>query len=278
MSIYVSEVMAAIQSGADVSDEEIQRLQTIIDFLSNLQLTDTGENIRAGIAEGLTANGWDTDAETVASDLEAALNAALGIESPSTRVKPVGEYVAAGVGVGMTGYDFTSDASTMAANVESAVKGSLTATTLRSAGVNAMAGLRAGIIAGRSGVISEMRSAARAAVNAAKAELKIHSPSEVFEDEVGVMTMRGFGLGVEKEAKEQARIIRNASRYLTGEARDGAIVTNSTDNRRTYNQNVTSTIQVQQMVVRDEQDIKALAVEIATLTRRQQRGRGLRLA
>ena len=56
------------------------------------------------------------------------------------------------------------------------------------------------------------------------------------------------------------------------------IVTTSNDNRRTYNQNVTSTIQVQQMVVRDEQDIRSLAVEIATLTRRQQRGKGLRFA
>lgn len=82
----------------------------------------------------------------------------------------------------------------------------------------------------------------------------------------------------QKEAKEQAQIIRNAARYLTGEAREGAIVTNSTDNRRTYNQNVSSTIQVQQMVVRDEQDIKSLAVEIAALTRRQQRGKGLRMA
>ena len=35
--------------------------------------------------------------------------------------------------------------------------------------------------------------------------------------------------------------------------------------------------QVQQMVVRDEQDVRSLAVEIATLTRRQQRGQGLRL-
>ena len=42
--------------------------------------------------------------------------------------------------------------------------------------------------------------------------------------------------------------------------------------------NVSSTIQVQQMVVRDEQDIRSLAVEIATLTRRQQRGKGLRMA
>ena len=275
---FVAEAIAAINSGETLSDDTIAKLQAIIDLVKLLDSIGIGQNVTAGIAEGMTEAGFDTDAETVAVNLETALNTALGIQSPSTRVKPVGENVSAGVGVGMTGYDFTSDAASVASNVESAVKGSLTATTLRSAGVNAMAGLRAGIVAGRSGVISAMRSAARAAVNAAKAELKIHSPSEVFEDEVGVMTMRGFGLGVEKEAKEQAKIIRNASRYLTGEARDGAIVSNSNDNRRTYNQNVSSTIQVQQMVVRDEQDIKSLAVEIATLTRRQQRGRGLRLA
>ena len=92
------------------------------------------------------------------------------------------------------------------------------------------------------------------------------------------MTMRGFGEGVVKESKTQARIIRNAARYLTGEAREGSIVTNSNDNRRSYDNSVTSTIQVQQMVVRDEQDIRSLAVEIATLTRRQQRGKGMRMA
>ena len=83
-------------------------------------------------------------------------------------------------------------------------------------------------------MISAMRSAARQAVNAAKKELKIKSPSQVFRDEVGVMTMRGFGAGVLKESKAQARVIRNASRFLTGEAREGAIVQSSSDNRRTY--------------------------------------------
>ena len=123
-----------------------------------------------------------------------------------------------------------------------------------------------------------MRSAAKAAVSAAKSELKIKSPSGVFEDEVGVQTMKGFGVGVLKESKEQARIIRNASRFLTEEARESAIGHGMTDNRRTYNQNVSSTVQVAQLVVRDEQDIHSLAVEIAALTRRQQRGRGLRMA
>lgn len=322
MSAYVAEVVSAIHQGVQVPEEDLNNLQTILDFLNGLDTTDTGAHIREGIAQGMTEAGFDSDAETVATNLETALNTALDIHSPSQRIKPVGEYVSAGVGEGMSGYDFTSDAGALAASVETAVTSvlpgdalssfgtsaaeglasalstysmssagasvasgvrtavstNLTATTLRSAGVNAMAGLRAGILAGRSGVISAMRSAAREAVNAAKKELKIKSPSQVFRDEVGVMTMRGFGAGVLKESKEQAKVIRNASRFLTGEAREGSIVTNSSDNRKTYNNNVSSTIQVQQMVVRDEQDIRSLAVEIATLTRRQQRGKGLRMA
>ena len=62
------------------------------------------------------------------------------------------------------------------------------------------------------------------------------------------------------------------------ENNQGSIITTSNDNRRSFDNSVTSTIQVQQMVVRDEQDIRSLAVEIATLTRRQQRGKGLRFA
>ena len=42
--------------------------------------------------------------------------------------------------------------------------------------------------------------------------------------------------GVLKESKEQAKVIRNAARYLTGEAKAGSIMTTSNDNRRTYNQ------------------------------------------
>lgn len=322
LTTYISEMVAAIKNGEDISAEDVANLQSIVDFFNNLELTGTGENIKAGVAQGMTEAGWDTDAETVASNLETALNLALGIQSPSTRMKPVGDNVSAGVGVGMTEHDFTEDAATIAtgltmametalpgtllagigtaamegltsamtghsmtatgssiaSSVRTAVASSLTTNTLRSAGVNAMLGLTAGINAGRSGVISAMRSAARAAVSAAKSELKIKSPSRVFRDDVGRMTMRGFGEGVLRESKVQARVIRNAARYLTGEAKESAVAYSNNDNRRTYNNSVNSTIQVAQMVVRDEQDIRSLAVEIATLTRRQQRGKGLRFA
>ena len=163
-------------------------------------------------------------------------------------------------------------------SVRTAVNTSLTGSTLRSAGLNAMAGLRAGILAGQSGVISAMRFAARSAVNAAKSELKIHSPSQVFEDEVGVMTMRGLGKGVLKESKAQAKIIRNASRFLTGEAREGTIVAGNTTNTHTYHQDSSVNFTGSTFYIRDEKDVQALAVEIAALTRRRQHGRGLRMA
>ena len=210
----------------------------------------------------------------MASSIDSALQTAMMGEI----LKKAGTAAVQGLGHAMAVYLMSDMGRSLATNVRSAVQSSLNRNTLRSAGVNAMAGLRAGILAGRSGVISAMRSAAREAVNAAKKELKIKSPSQVFRDEVGTMVMRGFGAGVLKESKEQAKVIRNASRFLTGEAREGSIVTNSSDNRKIYNNNVSSTIQVQQMVVRDEQDIRSLAIEIATLTRRQQRGKGLRMA
>ena len=278
LSVYVAEVMSALKNGSAVSEEDLTNMQKIVEFLNAMTLTETGQNVRAGIAEGMVEAGWDTDAETVASDLETALNTALGIHSPSTRMKPVGENTAAGVGSGMAGHDFSADAATMAGKLFAAASAALTGSTLRPVGVQAMAGLRAGIVAGQAGVVSAMRTAANAAVSAAKAQLKIHSPSQVFEDEVGVMSMRGWGVGVLKETKQQARTIRNATRYLTDEAINGSASSTNNDNRRTYNQNSTISFAGSNFYVRDSQDAYSLAVEIASLTRRQQRGKGLRMA
>lgn len=322
LATYVSEVVTAIQNGQEVGQEDIDNLNKILQFVQDLDSVGVGQNVTEGIAEGMTAAGWDTSAETLATNLETAINSALIINSPSERMKPAGEYVAAGVGAGMGAYDFSTDAAalatnletaittalgsealnpsgttamaglagalttydmsgagtTVSANVKNAVSRSLTATSLKSIGTNAMAGLKAGINAGRSGVVSAMQSAARAAVNAAKKELKIASPSRVFRDEIGSMTMKGFGEGVLQESRVQARTIRNAARFLTGEAKEGAIAFGNNDNRKTYNQTSSVNLSGNNFYVRDEQDIRSLAIEIATLTKRQQRGRGLRMA
>ena len=320
LQTYVAEMIAAIQSEQEVSEEDIAHLQTVVNLLGAMDASGTGDGFIAGMTDTLNASGFATSVDTLVTDLQGAIDTALqgidtsatgaqiaagvgegmagadmtapavsmagntesatnnafGIQSPARRMVPIGGYVAAGIAEGMQGYSFQSAAVSVAGNTQSALSAVLSAGTLRPIGVNAMAGLRAGIIAGRSGVISAMRSAARSAVAAAKSELKIHSPSQVFRDEVGVMTMKGLGEGVLRESKEQAKIIRNASRFLTAEAKGASIMPGATDNRRTYNQQSSVSLTGNTFYIRDEQDVKALAIEIAALTRRQQRGKGLR--
>ena len=108
--------------------------------------------------------------------------------------------------------------------------------------------------------------------------MDIHSPSKVFRDEVGINVMRGFGEGVLKETVRQARIISNAARFLTGEAREGSIAYNTNDNRKTYNSTSSVNLSGNTFYVHDQTDVRSLAIEIAALTKRQQRGQGLRFA
>ena len=139
-----------------------------------------------------------------------------------------------------------------------------------------MAGLAVGILSGQNLVVNAMRLVAEAAVRAAKAKLKIQSPSKVFRDEVGRMMIRGIGVGVEQEGKAQAKIIQNAARYLTGAAQTGATMNNSTDNRRTYHQDQSVTVQVDKLYVRDEKDVRSLAIELAQFNKTQYAGMGVR--
>lgn len=314
LQTYVAEIVAAVQNGEAISEEDLANLKAILDFVNSLQtvgaganviaglqttlgttdLSETltqaydgavknaagiGEQVAAGIGEGQKLYDFGDDAEiTFSNDLN-ALNEAADINSPSKRMNPTGEFISAGIGVGMAQYDFSGDAAATMANLESALNAAFTANSTRSVGLNAMFGMAAGVRAGQSAVISAMRSAAQNAVAAAKSALQIHSPSRVFRDEVGVMTMKGFGQGVLQETKEQAQIIRNASRYLTTEAGSSAVAATN-DNRKTYNTDNSTSFSFAGATfeVRSEQDVRDLAVEIATLTRRSQRGRGLRMA
>lgn len=316
---FVSEYAALVQAGeaGSISPEMQNTFQTILDFYNALSEAGYGgDGILAGLREALTAGGWEgtmtelydastaketgaavgeqvgagigegqkdydfsTDAETTIANDEAALNDAAVIHSPSQRMKPIGGFISAGVGAGMTEYDFSGDAAATMANLESALNAAFTANSTRSVGLNAMFGMAAGVRAGQFAVIAAMRSAAQNAVAAAKSALQIHSPSRVFRDEVGAMTMKGFGQGVLQETKEQAQIIRNASRYLTTEAGSSAVAATN-DNRKTYNTDNSTSFSFAGATfqIRSEQDVRDLAVEIATLTRRNQRGRGLRMA
>lgn len=249
-------VMAAIQSS----------------FAADL-LAEAGASIAQGLADGMSGADMSGTGSTVAANVQSAIGGNL----TATTLIAAGMTATGGLAAGMNAFKFAGIGSSIASRVKSSVSASLNASTLSSVGRNAMAGLAAGIRSGSASVVSAMRAAALAAVRAAKSSLKIQSPSRVFRDEVGTMVMRGFGEGIQEETRNQAKIIGNAARYLTSAAQ-GGISTGSTDNRRTYNNTSSVTLQVAEMNVRDKQDIRSLAVEIAGLTRTQQRGKGLRMA
>ena len=58
ISAYVGELVAAIQQGQQISEEDLTNLQNIVTFLNGLDVTGTGQHIKEGVAQGMTEAGW----------------------------------------------------------------------------------------------------------------------------------------------------------------------------------------------------------------------------
>lgn len=191
----------------------------------------------------------------------------------------IADSLGAGIESRLRSYDFAASGAEVGDNLDAAIRGALgahsPATRMIPIGLDVAEGLAAGITSGTGLVTAAIVSVANAAVAAAKQALDIHSPSRVFADEVGKMAVRGFGVGVKEEERSQAKVIRNAARYLTGEARLAVAGYNSyaTNN---YNTDASVSFPGATFTIRDKQDVYALAREIAALTKRQQTGRGAR--
>ncbi len=280
ISDSIATAMAALASGTLDPTTEAKVQEQLNSLLTVVRTADeylgVGNDISAGIASGLTAYGWTGDAATVAASIETALRAAAQTHSPSAMTRPIGIDLSAGVAVGMMAYGFGSAAGVTSAKAISALKTGLSSSTTKPIGLSAMAGLSLGILSGQNIVVNAMKIVAEAAVRAAKAKLKIQSPSRVFRDEVGRMMVRGIGEGTILESKAQAKIIQNAARYLTGAAQAGVGGSSSYDNRRTYHQDQSVTVQVDKLYVRDEKDVRSLAIELAQFNKTQYAGMGVK--
>ena len=280
ISDSIAAAMAALSSGTLDEGTEAKVQEQLNSLLTVVRTADeylgAGNDISAGIASGLTTYGWTGDAATVASSIETALRTAAQTHSPSAMTRPIGIDLSAGIATGMMAYGFGSAAGVVAAKAKSALSAELTTDTMKPIGRNAMVGMAAGILSGQNLVVNAMRIVAEAAVRAAKAKLKIQSPSRVFRDEVGRMMVRGIGVGVEQEGKAQAKVIQNAARYLTDAAQAGVGGSTSYDNRRTYHQDQSVTVQVDKLYVRDEKDVRSLAIELAQFNKTQYAGMGVR--
>ena len=280
----VTQGIADAMSAYDWQGDATTLMESIRGALTTA-MPQVGSDASAGVGQGLGQYDFSGDTATAASNLEGAYRGSLQSQSPAQRMVPLGNDVSAGIGQGMTQYSFVGDSSTAASNLMAALSAALSAqaataaSSARSIGTAISSGIASGISAGQSGVISAAARVAQSAISAAKAALDIHSPSGVFREEVGLMAMKGMGEGFLEGQQEQAKIIRNAARFLTEEAQGGIVAGNThNDNRQSIQQNSSVNLTGNSFYVRSDQDIHDLAVEIATLTRTQQRGRGLRMA
>ncbi len=192
----------------------------------------------------------------------------------------IAESLGDGIGERLKTYDFSATGTAVADNLDAAVRGPLgahsPATRFIPIGMDIAEGLADGIRNGTATVTAAIVALANAAVAAAKEALQIHSPSRVFRDEIGAMTIAGFGEGVIAQTEAEGKVIRNAARYLTEEA--GSATMDSRNAYNTYNYTTDAPISFEGATfsIREEQDVHSLAQEIASLIKREQAGKGFR--
>ena len=257
--------------GIEVGDSLTDELQGLID---GTLFAPVGDDIAGEVGQGMAEHDFSDAAGKVRANVTTNMDRASGSGSSgggSSELAAAGDDMAAEIGEGMAEHDFTDAAQRVAGAAKSAVSGAAGIGRYKSVGLNMALGIAQGIRNGKGSIVAAMREAMSAALAEARQYNQIHSPSRLYEDEVGVMMMRGVGAGVLKEAKEQTAAVANAMRYFE----DSAVGTVSGNDNRNYSSNSSVILNVDKLQVRDESDMRSLAIEIASFTNRRAAGRGM---
>lgn len=257
--------------GIEVGDSLTDELQGLID---GTLFAPIGDDVAGEVGEGMAEHDFSDAAGKVKANVTTNMDRASGgggSGGGSSELAAAGDSMAAEIGEGMAEHDFTSAGQQVAGAARSAVSGAAGIGRYKSVGLNMALGIAQGIRNGKGSIVAAMREAMSAALAEARQYNQIHSPSRLYEDEVGVMMMRGVGAGVLKEAKEQTAAVANAMRYFE----DSAVGTVSGNDNRNYSSNSSVILNVDKLQVRDESDMRSLAIEIASFTNRRAAGRGM---
>ena len=310
-------LMAALASGElseDQTEQAKAQLQAIADMVGNAdQYLGTGNNVSAGIAEGMKAYGWEGDAATVATGIQTAINAALGAHSPATTMIPTGSDVSEGIGKGATDYSFSGDAGTVAGNLQSALSAAMASGTISASGESAAgalaggmsgfdyastcAGICAAITGGFSGLSAQGQSIGSQFGSGLSAGLSAKLPGIVAQAKAAANRIAAafrqawqihspsrvaenlttmFGEGLEKGMDKWPTVSRRMLEDDMALAFGYARSAGQAVGQTTNNNNNSVNMNIGELKVNDRQDAEELAYQINGLGRRSQRSRGLR--
>lgn len=208
-----------VQAFVNMSDEELQKANELWSESLKLpatiadQFQETGAQMAAGLAAGISENASQTKeamGNTVEETVDAG-NKAAEVNSPSKKTMKTGAAMMEGLQKGIkdntkpvvSEMKQTTDEVLVAAGKE------LSAEAGADIGKKFSIGLASGIRAGKSDVINAAIEVARAAANAARGELGIHSPSKVTE-EMGGYYMDGWIQGIQAKTENLKDAVRGA--------------------------------------------------------------------
>ncbi|WP_405103051.1 tape measure protein [Oceanobacillus sp. FSL H7-0719] len=196
--------------------------QTLREQIKNSGFDEIGSMVPEGLVEGIKSGTGDAEkaSKDMADKTTKATKEAFDTHSPSRVYKKIGGDLTDGLSLGVrTGTAVvmravqtmfsrvlvTSNSSFRRVNSSFKRGTSMIRTTMvnqfQSIGLNAMSGLNVGLNAGSGRVMSTARGIANRVAATMKSALRIHSPSRVMEEEVGLETTAGIVVGLQKGAR-----------------------------------------------------------------------------
>ncbi len=177
------------------------------------QFQETGTQMAAGLAAGITENAPAVE-EAMGDSVQGAVDAGnktAEVHSPSKKTMKTGTFLVEGLTKGIKDRKNTVDAAMreITGSVLSIGKQELAPAVGAGIGQQFSAGLASGIRAGKSDVIRAAVEVAKAAADAARGELGIHSPSKVTQ-ELGGYYMDGWILGIRARTENLKDAVRGA--------------------------------------------------------------------
>ncbi|RGY02227.1 phage tail tape measure protein [Blautia sp. OF03-15BH] len=213
----VDELRKGIEAGGQ---DAVDAYSDLIELLAanNIDLEIAGKEGGAALGKG-TASGIQGESDNTKSTAQQVVETAQkAINDNAGAYSTAGKMLITAMAAGMTffSYQVSNAAGSAAGNGASAAAGY--EENFRAAGNQLAIGLARGIAQGKSQAINEAVSMAVEALNAVKRAMGIHSPSKVFEKEVGAQVAKGMAWGI----KSNAVLAKNASTKMSQDVLNSA--------------------------------------------------------
>lgn len=237
MGVATDAAVTTLDEGNAQVFESVKHLVTGTEQTMNEQIAaadfgSIGKNVAAGLSGGITEGAAEavTASENMAQDTIDGAESAFEINSPSRVFKGMGGFITEGLSLGIN--DGTSKVMQAVTSMFTRVRAESARgvsriiasynglpNSMRSVGLNAMAGLNSGLNAGAGSVLATARSIANSVAATMRAALKIKSPSRVMRDDVGRWIPEGLAEGIRGSA---ASVYEEINRISAGVVKGGS--------------------------------------------------------